>query len=74
MRVLAVAPGTIDTAFQREPGNVQIWQTWASKIPVGRIGRPEEIAATVAFLAGEGATALTGQILQPNGGTTRSPA
>ena len=37
VRVLAVAPGTINTAFQREPGNVEIWKKWVGNIPVGRI-------------------------------------
>ena len=49
VRVLAVAPGTINTAFQREPGNVEIWQNWVGNIPVGRIGQPEEIGEVVAF-------------------------
>src|SRR3979411_3514588 len=56
VRVLAVAPGTINTAFQREPGNVEIWQKWVGNIPVGRIGRPEEIGEVVAFLGHTGAS------------------
>ncbi len=36
--------------------------------PLGRIGRPEEIAAAALFLAGPGASFLTGQCLSPNGG------
>ena len=37
-------------------------------IPLGRIGRPEEIAAAAVFLAGPGATFITGQCISPNGG------
>jgi 3-oxoacyl-[acyl-carrier protein] reductase len=36
--------------------------------PLGRIGRPEEIASAAVFLAGPGATFMTGQCLSPNGG------
>ena len=37
-------------------------------IPLRRIGRPEEIAAAAVFLAGPGATFMTGQCVSPNGG------
>ena len=36
--------------------------------PLGRIARPEEIAAAAVFLAGPGATFMTGQCVSPNGG------
>ncbi len=39
-----------------------------SENPLGRIGRPEEVAAAAVFLAGPGATFMTGQCLGPNGG------
>jgi 3-oxoacyl-[acyl-carrier protein] reductase len=39
-----------------------------ANIPLGRIGRPEEIAAAAVFLAGPGATFMTGQCVSPNGG------
>jgi 3-oxoacyl-[acyl-carrier protein] reductase len=68
VRVLAVAPGTIDTAFQREPGNVEIWQKWVGSIPVGRIGQPEEIAEVVAFLATDAASFIVGETIHVNGG------
>ena len=78
--VNAIAPGIMDTpqldvdAADAGVSPEEIRRRYAGESPIGRIGRPEEIAATVAFLAGDGATALTGQILQPNGGTTRGPA
>ncbi len=40
-------------------------------VPLGRIGRPEDIAATVAFLLSAPAGAFVGQVLGPNGGSTR---
>ena len=38
------------------------------EIPLGRMGSPEEVAAAIAFLAGEDARYFTGQVLSPNGG------
>lgn len=40
----------------------------AEKAPLGRIGTPEEAARVIAFLAGEEASSLTGQVITPNGG------
>ena len=42
------------------------------QIPMGRIGNPSELAATVAFLASEAASYITGAVLQVDGGFTRS--
>jgi 3-oxoacyl-[acyl-carrier protein] reductase len=39
-----------------------------TQIPLARLGRPEEIASAAVFLAGPGATFITGQCLSPNGG------
>ena len=78
--VNAIAPGIMDTpqldvdAADAGVSPEEIRARYAQETPTGRIGRPEEIAATVAFLGSDGASALVGQILQPNGGTTRSPA
>lgn len=78
--VNAIAPGIMDTpqldVDARDAGvsPAEIRRRYAAESPIGRIGRPEEIAALVAFLAGDGAGALVGQILQPNGGTTRGLA
>jgi NAD(P)-dependent dehydrogenase (short-subunit alcohol dehydrogenase family) len=47
-------------------------ERYAADIPLGRVGRPEEIAEVVAFLASDAAIALVGQVVQPNGGTTRA--
>jgi 2-hydroxycyclohexanecarboxyl-CoA dehydrogenase len=44
---------------------------YAADIPLGRVGAPDDVAEVVAFLCSEPAIALVGQVLQPNGGTTR---
>jgi 2-hydroxycyclohexanecarboxyl-CoA dehydrogenase len=75
-----VAPGVIDTPQlendARDAGvsAEDIKARYAAETPIGRIGRQEEVAATVAFLAREGSAALVGQIVQPNGGTMRGGA
>src|SRR5215212_5614199 len=75
-----IAPGVIDTPQlendARDAGvsAEEIKAHYAGETPLGHIGRPEDIAATVAFLAREGTTAIVGQVVQPNGGTTRGGA
>jgi NAD(P)-dependent dehydrogenase (short-subunit alcohol dehydrogenase family) len=78
--VNAIAPGIMDTpqldvdAADAGVSPEEIRRRYAAESPIGRIGRPEEIAGLVSFLASDGAGALVGQVLQPNGGTTRGPA
>jgi 3-oxoacyl-[acyl-carrier protein] reductase len=43
-------------------------ETWASKIPLGRLGTPEDVASAVCFLASDAAAYITGQVLAVNGG------
>jgi 3-oxoacyl-[acyl-carrier protein] reductase len=66
--VNAVAPGPTDTpllAFDRATPEQQRLET---AHPLGRIGRPDEVAAVIVFLAGPSASLFTGQCLGPNGG------
>jgi 3-oxoacyl-[acyl-carrier protein] reductase len=67
IRVNAVAPGFIDTAASQAMDN-PLRQAQRARTPLGRFGRPEEIAATVAFLASDDAAFFVGQTLSPNGG------
>jgi 3-oxoacyl-[acyl-carrier protein] reductase len=64
IRVNCVAPGQMET--QRAPGRTP--KMTAEQIPLQRRGAPEEIATTVRFLCGPGASYITGQTLQVNGG------
>ncbi|MCB1785226.1 MAG: 3-oxoacyl-ACP reductase FabG [Chromatiaceae bacterium] len=65
--VNAVAPGFIDTDMTRELPDSQR-DALLSAIPLGRLGRPEEIAAVVAFLASDAAAYVTGETIHVNGG------
>jgi NAD(P)-dependent dehydrogenase (short-subunit alcohol dehydrogenase family) len=62
-----VAPGRIvtDLLLERMAGREQ---EWLSQTPMRRLGRPEEVAATIAFLASEDASYITGAVINVNGG------
>jgi 3-oxoacyl-[acyl-carrier protein] reductase len=62
--VNCVAPGLIDTEMAEGADT----ETLARMIPMQRLGTPEEVAAVVAFLFGEGAAYVTGQVIAVNGG------
>lgn len=68
VRVNAVAPGPVDTPMFRDNDQGAIDAELRS-VRIGRILEPDEIAATVVFLAGPGGDAFVGQVLSPNGGT-----
>jgi 3-oxoacyl-[acyl-carrier protein] reductase len=63
----AIAPGYIDTPLLN-PLEEQQKRLIAMQTPLGRLGRPDEIAAAALFLAGPDSTFVTGQVLSPNGG------
>ena len=66
--VNSVAPGPIEAGMLL--GEAAYSDDWlAANVPVGRWGRPSEVAATVALLAGEEGGYFVGQVLSPNGGT-----
>jgi len=62
-----VAPGFVDTDMTKALPE-EIRQKLCDNIPVGREGRPEEIAAVVAFLASDDASYITGETIHVNGG------
>ena len=66
--VNAIAPGPTDTAMLEAESTSPETLAKESQNPLGRIARPEEIAAAAIFLAGPGATFMTGQCVSPNGG------
>jgi 2-hydroxycyclohexanecarboxyl-CoA dehydrogenase len=76
----AIAPSFIDTEQLRVDADDagvtldEMRRVYSELIPVRRLASPEDIAAAVAFLAGPGSSAVVGQILQPNGGVTRTRA
>lgn len=65
--VNCVAPGVIDTEMNQNLGPEDL-AVLAEETPLGRIGRPEEAAKAILFLASPAADFITGQVLQPNGG------
>jgi 3-oxoacyl-[acyl-carrier protein] reductase len=67
VRVNAVAPGFIETPTADMQGDA-VRRALRLRIPIGRFGQSEEVAATVAFLAGDGGAYYVGETLSPNGG------
>ena len=65
--VNAVAPHAIETEMSAE-WSEEKRRAIVAQIPLGRLGKPEEVAAAVVFLASEGAAFITGEILDVNGG------
>lgn len=78
--VNGIAPGVTDTPQLQVDADAagvslaEIHRRYAAGIPVGRIGRPEEISAAVSLLCDFRLSSMVGQIVQVNGGTTRTRA
>lgn len=68
IRVNAVAPGPIWTPLIPSTFDAEHVSTFGSNVPLGRPGQPDEVAPSYVFLATEGASYMTGQVLHPNGG------
>jgi 3-oxoacyl-[acyl-carrier protein] reductase len=66
--VNAIAPGPTDTPMLAVDQMSPEWRNKEENNPLGRIGKVEEIASVAVFLAGPGATFITGQCISPNGG------
>ncbi|MCY4230008.1 MAG: SDR family oxidoreductase, partial [Alphaproteobacteria bacterium] len=65
--VNCIAPGFIDTAMTQDLNETQRTQA-LGRVPGGRFGRPEDVAAAAVFLASDEAAYITGQTLHVNGG------
>ena len=71
VRVNAVAPTYIETPLnQFVKQNQAMYQRWIESTPMGRMGRPDEVASVILFLASDAASLMTGSIVQVDGGYT----
>ena len=66
--VNAVCPGLIDTEMVRSTIDEERTRQYADSFPIARLGRPEEVAELIAFLASDKAAYITGASLDINGG------
>ncbi len=68
IRVNAVSPGTVDTNFHRQFSTMAMLDAARAATPMGRIGRPEESAEAILFLASPRSSFITGETIEVNGG------
>lgn len=68
IRSVCVAPGTIRTEALEGYGDEAV-AGWERSVPLGRLGRPEEVAALIAFLATAGGAYVTGTTVVVDGGS-----
>lgn len=74
IRVNCVCPGTIDTPINQQAGAEAELEIVKTIAPLGRIGTPEEVAATIHFLASDDAGYLTGTAIEVDGGWLAGPS
>jgi glucose 1-dehydrogenase len=68
IRVNAVSPGTVQTGIHAAGGDPDRPGRVAARIPMGRVGQPEEIAAAILWLLSPAASYVTGSVLTVSGG------
>jgi len=69
INVNAIAPGYIDTPLLVKGGLTdEMLKLLLAEIPIGRLGKPREIASLAAYLASDDANFIVGQVISPNGG------
>jgi 3-oxoacyl-[acyl-carrier protein] reductase len=69
VRVNAVSPGTVDTHFHEVASTPQQLESAKGKIPMGRLGEPDDLVGTFLYLASPGLSGyVTGQVIEVNGG------
>ena len=68
IRVNLISPGVIDTPFHERFSSPEAMAAFVKSIPMGRVGKSEEVASVVAFLCSDGAAYLCGETIEINGG------
>jgi 3-oxoacyl-[acyl-carrier protein] reductase len=68
VRVNGVSPGVVDTPFHEEFSTPEMIRAFISQIPIGRMGKSEEIAKVIAFLASDASSFVVGETIEANGG------
>ena len=68
IRSVCIAAGLIDTEGLQQYGGAEVVEAYAAQVPMRRAGRPEEVAATIAFLASAGGGYVTGSTVLVDGG------
>jgi len=64
----AVSPGVIDTPYHEQFSTPEMMKNYVNAIPLGRVGKADEVAKVIAFLASDAASYLAGETIEINGG------